>query len=201
MKRKSLSKAEKEWLIQNRGTACFNCGSTEEIEWHHVVPLEIGGNHTLTNLVPLCKSCHMAVTHHQLILQTAGRVRRGGGRKRIIPDNYKDILSDYIHCKITKTECTSRLGLSAKNTANDASWFKEYLEEIGVKSFRNNLEIIMKKGGLTQGKPVGNIKYTDGAIEILYYNGEIKESPKPMNDRRRREMEWERYKREHYQIS
>lgn len=36
---------------------CFECGSTESIELHHVVPKSKGG----TQMIPLCLSCHSKV--------------------------------------------------------------------------------------------------------------------------------------------
>lgn len=48
--RKWLSQEEK----QNIGTVCCNCGATEDIEYHHIVPLLLGGNDVKSNIVPLC---------------------------------------------------------------------------------------------------------------------------------------------------
>ena len=111
MKHRPINKSRKMRLISLRGDRCINCGSPDEVEWHHVVPLEIGGNDVDTNLVPLCYSCHKAVTHHELVLKTSGRVHGNGGRKRTVPNNFKDILHDYLYGRISKTECTKRLGL------------------------------------------------------------------------------------------
>jgi hypothetical protein len=36
---------------------CFECGSTENIEYHHVGPKSKGG----TQMIPLCLSCHTKV--------------------------------------------------------------------------------------------------------------------------------------------
>ena len=40
------------------GNKCVNCGSTENIEYHHIVPLKNGGTNNLSNIVPLCETCH-----------------------------------------------------------------------------------------------------------------------------------------------
>jgi 5-methylcytosine-specific restriction endonuclease McrA len=41
------------------GYRCQVCGATENLEAHHIVPLEHGGNPlALDNLVTLCSSCH-----------------------------------------------------------------------------------------------------------------------------------------------
>lgn len=174
MKHKPITKARRERLIALRGDRCFNCGTPDDIEWHHVVPLEVGGNDVDTNMVPLCYSCHKAVTHHELLLSTSGRPHKSGGRKRIIPDNYKEILHDYLYGKISKTECTARLGLSQKNKGwlRDSVWYKEYLDELGIKSCKNNVEIKAANGLLQPGVEVGYVKYIDGRVETILYNPE-----------------------------
>jgi len=40
--------------------SCVNCDSTNRLEVHHIVPVSAEGNHCLSNLVTLCKSCHLA---------------------------------------------------------------------------------------------------------------------------------------------
>lgn len=170
MRHRPITKTRRMRLIQMHGDRCINCGSPDEIEWHHVVPLEVGGNDVDTNLVPLCYSCHKAVTHHELLLKTSGRPHGNGGRKRTIPENYKEILHDYLYGRISKTECSVRLGLSKNNKVNDASWFKEYLDELEIKRYRNNIEINAHHGFLAPGRDVGYIEYKDGRRETIKYN-------------------------------
>ena len=40
------------------GKKCCNCGSEKDIQYHHIIPLSLGGNNILSNIVPLCYSCH-----------------------------------------------------------------------------------------------------------------------------------------------
>ena len=42
-------------------THCANCGSTKDLEWHHIVPLSKGGHHIKSNTVCLCHKCHNLV--------------------------------------------------------------------------------------------------------------------------------------------
>lgn len=44
---------------------CANCGSTERLEWHHMIPAALGGTAEPENMVCLCKECHDAVTAYQ----------------------------------------------------------------------------------------------------------------------------------------
>lgn len=43
------------------GFKCKTCGSRENLEVHHVIPLSKGGTNTLDNLVTLCRKCHEAI--------------------------------------------------------------------------------------------------------------------------------------------
>lgn len=40
------------------GKECLSCGETEKIEMDHVIPIVKGGENTIENLQPLCKSCN-----------------------------------------------------------------------------------------------------------------------------------------------
>lgn len=58
----------REWFTLNRPSiarllpsSCGNCGSKQDIQIHHVVPLKVGGTNRITNLVPLCRECHKRV--------------------------------------------------------------------------------------------------------------------------------------------
>lgn len=42
-------------------TCCANCGSKNDLEWHHIVPLSKGGNNIRSNIVCLCHECHNIV--------------------------------------------------------------------------------------------------------------------------------------------
>ena len=45
--------------------ACAHCGSKENLEEHHMIPLQMGGTNDDENLVFLCKLCHSSVTAYQ----------------------------------------------------------------------------------------------------------------------------------------
>lgn len=173
MKRKHLSKKDKQVLIQMYGNRCLNCGDTENIEWHHVVPLELGGNDIYSNMVPLCYACHKAVTHHALVLATKGRQHNAGGRKRTIPDNYKEILWRYIQCDIGKSECKRLLGLSKSNSLTDNPWYQEFLKEHNISWHRNNIDIRTANGKLHKGCVIGRIYYIGGnTVNCFWQDGE-----------------------------
>ena len=39
-------------------SACVSCGTSEEIEADHIIPITKGGRHSEGNLQPLCRSCN-----------------------------------------------------------------------------------------------------------------------------------------------
>lgn len=168
--RKHLSPADKETLAQMYGTRCYMCGSEEEIEWHHIKPLWMGGEDTFENMMPVCYWCHKAITKR--MPKTAKQVKphKKIGRPRKTPKGYKDIVGRYIRCEIGTKECVKQLGMKKGTHISDCTWYKEYLQEHGIDSFRNNVDIrLSKKGMIPKGAPVGKIAYkNDGVAQIVY---------------------------------
>ena len=39
--------------------SCFYCGSKDEIQLDHVIPIAKGGSHSIGNLVPACRKCNL----------------------------------------------------------------------------------------------------------------------------------------------
>lgn len=62
-------------MINYESNICFECGSIEKIQNHHVVPKILGG----TKTIPLCTSCHSKV--HSKDLTKFSRLARIGRKK------------------------------------------------------------------------------------------------------------------------
>lgn len=45
-------------IMENRPKVCANCGNTETLEIHHIVPVSQNGSNNEGNLVYLCNECH-----------------------------------------------------------------------------------------------------------------------------------------------
>lgn len=45
-------------------SCCAKCGSKENLQLHHMIPVLIGGDNDDDNLIILCKKCHFRVTVH-----------------------------------------------------------------------------------------------------------------------------------------
>ena len=54
----SSSSREFKMLVEDRGCSCIYCGSTDSLEWDHIIPLSRGGPDTPDNLVRACASCN-----------------------------------------------------------------------------------------------------------------------------------------------
>ncbi len=50
-------------VLKRDGTKCYSCGTTARpvLATHHVIPVELGGEDALGNLVALCANCHRSV--------------------------------------------------------------------------------------------------------------------------------------------
>ena len=42
------------------GNRCAYCGAKGKMTQDHVIPLSLGGTHTVDNVVPACRSCNSA---------------------------------------------------------------------------------------------------------------------------------------------
>lgn len=50
----------KDWnrVLNIFGNRCLKCGSTQNIQIDHVIPLSLGGEHSFSNIQPLCAICN-----------------------------------------------------------------------------------------------------------------------------------------------
>ncbi len=58
--------------------SCFECGSTDDLHAHHVVPRSLGGKNT----VPLCGRCHGLVHEHPNIMSISARTKAALAAKK-----------------------------------------------------------------------------------------------------------------------
>lgn len=124
--RKVAQDAKRKMLL---GSICCNCGKDcgNEIEYHHVVPLERGGLDIISNLVPVCYDCH-SVIHFPTKRKKPERV----GRKR---KEYDEALMDsvfrrYVNKQLSEVDARKELGTGCR--IKDMVQFKEWAEKNGV---------------------------------------------------------------------
>ena len=104
MGREKTSKISRNILIKEKGTICINCqqNKNNEIIFHHIVPLSLGGKDILSNIVPLCSDCHSLIhfgakkniSHSSLIKKGLQKSTKRNGRppitKDTIPQDFKE---------------------------------------------------------------------------------------------------------------
>ena len=164
-------------MVKNAcGYVCYNCGSTENVQYHHIVPLKLGGTNNLSNIAVLCTQCHKAV-HFGRHIQDY-RNTENTGRPRSAPDDViQAALDDFFSGYIGTVECARRVGIKAKKPhLTDHVWYKEYVKVRKISRVVNNIDWFRHFGKkLNSGDDVGFIEYEDGRKEALYFQGKLGE--------------------------
>lgn len=111
------------------GTVCCNCGKEcgNEIQYHHIVPLERGGKDIESNLAPLCYECH-TVCHFPYERKKPERT----GRKRKEYDQalLNSVYTRYVNKLLSETDAKKELGTGCH--IKDMPQFKEWAEANGI---------------------------------------------------------------------
>jgi hypothetical protein len=58
--RKSIPKDVQVFVWNRDGGKCVNCGSNENLEYDHIIPVSKGGSNTARNIQLLCRTCNRA---------------------------------------------------------------------------------------------------------------------------------------------
>jgi hypothetical protein len=118
---------------------CVYCGS-QAAHMHHIIPLSVGGDNRDSNLIPLCLECHGKIHNKRYNnkwkeLQKIGIEKakaegryRGGTKKKIDINKYKDLKQDYMNRLINKTEFSELLGVSRPTLNKILKEEEEYLK-------------------------------------------------------------------------
>lgn len=123
-------------LKDKLGEVCVNCGSDKHIEYHHIVPLKNGGTNKLSNIVPICESCHYKA-HDR-----SGFKNKNGGRPRKISfEDAEPILEKYFDVKIGAKETKKLLGISQKSQNTWSDLLNEYKEKHNINEFYNRIDL------------------------------------------------------------
>lgn len=171
--RKEHSKRLKSGFYERTlGKACVNCGSTEMIEYHHIVPICVGGTNNVSNIAPVCNRCHKAI-HGEKDYRSYKLTQRYKRPIKETEDNvgiYDLDIQKYIQCKITKEALIEILGVKS---LNNSAYYKRYLKAHGIKLVVNKVASMIES--LEYPPPVnteiGFIIYNSGKVENIYYTG------------------------------
>ena len=174
---------------------CCNCGTEQDLRIDHIVGIKNGGKDVETNLCVLCEKCHYLkhLLEHwgedfsNRIKEGKARSLKRDGRPRDVPENYKELLNDYVYCRIGKKELSQRWGIMVTSRKDptkqipvdmvrlvDKIWYKDYLRELGIEKVENHVDYLFNKRSartyIRDGEYVGTITYLDGRVENLYKN-------------------------------
>lgn len=149
---KYYSKELLEEVYKRYDSKCCNCGSTDNLDIHHIVPLSCGGTDRATNLVLVCQRCHQGL-HHGHHIEKYRVYKNKGGRKRKVRDD--SVYADYIHAKISVSEAREKTGCRIKDTFN----FKDFMKENGIAKVSRN-------SGRQLNHQKSTIVFEDGRVEV-----------------------------------
>lgn len=103
--------------IEKLGKQCANCKTCENIEYHHIVPLKLGGTNNISNIVPLCHACHEAAHQGRYMLNYRDNPKAGGRpNKVVLTEETEMIFWRFYKQEIGAKELFSLLGLKNKVT-------------------------------------------------------------------------------------
>jgi len=172
LKREFTSPTFRAMIKNTLGTSCYNCGSSESVEYHHVVPLKLGGTNRLSNIVPLCHKCHKAAHNGQHITHYAD-YSNATGRPPKVPDEeaFKayDLLVDG---QIGNKKLKQMLNLRNSTHPNATAQYKRYLAARGIKSIRSNFDVGLTLSCETfvDGRVIGYVVYESGEKKDIIFH-------------------------------
>lgn len=171
-RRKSFGKALYAALTERHGAACSCCKTTVGIEWHHIVPLFLGGTDEITNIVPLCHACHMAAHHGRDISHYDGLVRSGGRHPKVPDEEAFRALDLLLAGEIGNKRCKELMGLSDRTQPFNTKQAEKYFGEHSISRARNNLDVALTNSSWSvhEGRTIGEIEYIDGRRETILFH-------------------------------
>ena len=136
-------------LAKALGTKCANCGSTNNIEFHHIVPLFLGGSNNLRNIVPLCNRCHK-VAHMGRHMSHYQNLKRSGRKPNVADDEAFAALDKWADGQIGNKKCAELIGMKCSDnrgiSIHDLIQYKKWCGIHGYKHVKNILDAKVTNG-------------------------------------------------------
>jgi hypothetical protein len=122
---------------------CQNCEYTEDLSIHHVVPLVLGGNNVIGNLIRLCEKCHQnihdkGIGNKRLQREGVERAKKAGkykGMPKKYTDNHEGLQKALIlfrnrdKNRLTVAEIVERTGVSRPTIYREIKRQKHQIKE------------------------------------------------------------------------
>lgn len=146
------------------GVSCANCGSTDHVQYHHIVPLCLGGTNAITNIVPLCSKCHRAVHTGRPIQAFADHSSDAGRPPKCNDEDAFHALDLLLDGQIGNRKCKKLMGLSARTEPVNTSQYKRWSSARGIAKVKNTIDVAatISPFSLMEGKVVGWYELSDG---------------------------------------
>lgn len=168
--RKSLTKSEYEDLSVLHGSVCVNCGSSVGIEWHHIVPLFLGGTDVASNIVSLCHACHCAAHRGRHVSHYVAKSNKAGRPPKVPSKEAFKALDMLADGKIGILRCKQLMGIARRTEPRRTSQFKRWCAARGVVDVRNILDVRITNGSVADGDVIGEVEYADGTKNDIIFN-------------------------------
>lgn len=151
---------------------CANCGSTKHIEYHHIVPLRLGGTNRLTNIVPLCHRCHAAAHNGRHVKHYADHPKDSGRPAKCDNEAAFEALDLLAAGEIGVRRCKALMNLSDRTQPQKVTQYSIWREKRGVTSLRNFLDVKITNSPMSveDGCVIGEVSYADGRTESICFN-------------------------------
>lgn len=170
LRRESNRVSFKQNLKNELENKCANCGTDISLEHHHIVPLSIGGTNRTTNIVVLCHRCHQ-LAHGAKNIRDICKAEKTGRKRREPPKGYESIIEKYLNGEIGRKDCERQLGLPEKAKLAEQFFFKNYLSEHNIVSYKNRVDMLntekCKRRNHT-GEFIAKVTYADGTQSVRY---------------------------------
>ena len=162
-KRKEFEKLRNKGILAKEcGTVCVCCGAMDGIDYHHILPLVLGGDNRLSNIVPICASCHGKI-HGTKMMCLTRYTNKAGRPKDKAPEGYKELSIKYVRNEITGNELKRVCKLDKGTRISEKWWFKEVVEGEGIVAYKKVTGGKKNKTGI-----VSRIWYEDGGYREIY---------------------------------
>lgn len=169
-KNRNFQSTHRDEVMARYNSKCANCGTSVGLELHHIVPLHVGGNDVITNLVPLCHRCHMAL-HHEKETWKYKLTQVDCGRKNKVDfDTFSHWFDKYIGGEIGKKKFCEMTGYGLHITQGKNPHLDRAMKERGILFYKNNIDIRATNSTLEDGDFVGYVEYEDGRKEQITYH-------------------------------
>lgn len=159
-------------MKDNLSNKCVGCGTTENITYHHILPVAFGGRNNLDNIAPMCPRCHKAAHYGQHIRKYSNKVGTGRKPKADLTKENEDILWKWAMGEIGTYECCRSLGLGKSTKLKDTAIYRKFKAKHNIANIRNTRDVIVKNGHLRDTSLVSIIEREDGTRQAFGYSGD-----------------------------